>query len=130
MHCLVQKISVTPKIHQINKDGCVISLNVLVRTEKKKTNFLPFVDTYVTFQLIFTQCKGSKDANLMDFQWQGMFIASPKTVLQASLQFDFLIFTPHLYSRMDQTQSQITWRGKRSSGSGHCSLDSCMLDCI
>lgn len=108
-----------------------MSLNVLVRTEKKKTNFLPFVDIYVTFQVIFMQCKGSKNANLMHFLLQGMFTASPKTALQESSQFDLnLIFTPHLYSRMDQTQSQFTRRVKYSHGYGHCSLASCMLDCI
>ena len=79
MHCLVREISVAPKTHQITKDGCVISSNVLVRTEKKKTNFLLFVDICVTFQVIFMQCKGSKDANLMDFLLQGMFTASPET---------------------------------------------------
>lgn len=102
MHCLVKKISVAPKIYQMNKDGCITSLNVLVRTEEKKTNFLLFVDIYMTFQVIFMQCKGSKDANLMDFLLQVMFTASPKTALQESLQFDFnLIFTPHLCGRMD-----------------------------
>lgn len=37
----------------------------------KKTNFILFVDTYMTFQVIFMQCKGSKDVNLMDFSVAG-----------------------------------------------------------
>lgn len=45
----------------------------------------------------------------MDFLWQGMFTASPKTALQESSQFDFsLIFSPHLCSRTNLTLSQIT----------------------
>lgn len=97
MHRLVKKISVTPKIHQMNKDGCITSLNVLVRTEEKKTNFLLFVDIYMSFQVIFMHCKGSKDANLMDFLLQGMFTASHKTALQESLQFDFNFHCPPLW---------------------------------
>lgn len=43
----------------------------LVRIEKKKTNFLLFFDIYVTFQVIFLQCMGSKGENLIDFLLQG-----------------------------------------------------------
>lgn len=86
-----------------------MSLNVLVRTEKKKTDFFLFVDTCMIFQVILMQCKGSKDANLMDFLWQSMFTASPKTALQESSQLDVcFIFSLHLRRRMDLTLSQIT----------------------
>lgn len=48
LHCLVPNISVVLKICQINKDGDVGIFNVLVRTERKKTNFPLFVAICVT----------------------------------------------------------------------------------
>lgn len=131
MHCLGPKLSLAHKINEINRDGYVMSLNVLVRTEKKETDFFLFVDICMIFQVIFMQCKGSKAANLMDFLWQVVFTAGSKTALQESSQFDFsFIFSPHLCSTMDLTLSQMTERVKYCSGYGHCSLDHCTLDHI
>lgn len=59
------------------------------KNREKETNFLLFVDTYMTFQVNFMQRKGGKEANLVDFLFQGMITASPETALQGSSQFSF-----------------------------------------
>lgn len=47
------------------------------QTQKKKTQILLFVNMSVTFPVILTQGKGSKDVKLMHFLSLGMFAASP-----------------------------------------------------